>query len=41
VDGMVCHTAEEIAAALKNAGFSKVNTHHHDNKPWIAVVAKK
>ncbi len=41
VYGMVCHTAEEIAAALKNAGFSKVNTHHHDNKPWIAVVAKK
>ncbi|MCR5269257.1 MAG: class I SAM-dependent methyltransferase [Lachnospiraceae bacterium] len=41
VDGMVCHTAEEIAAALKNAGFSKVTPHHHENKPWIAVVAKK
>ncbi len=41
VDGMKCHTAEEIAAALKNAGFSKVETHHHENKPWIAVVAKK
>ncbi len=41
VDGMKCHTTEEIAAAMKNAGFSKVTTDHHSDKPWIAVVAKK
>ncbi|MCR5451099.1 MAG: class I SAM-dependent methyltransferase [Lachnospiraceae bacterium] len=41
IDGMKCHTAEEIELALKNAGFSKVKTDHHKSKPWITVIAKK
>ncbi len=41
IDGMKNYTAEDIAAALKEAGFSKVKTDHHKNKPWIAVLARK
>ncbi|MBQ5966973.1 MAG: class I SAM-dependent methyltransferase [Clostridiales bacterium] len=41
IDGMHCYTAYEIDAALKNAGFLDVNVTHHENKPWISVVAKK
>jgi len=41
IDGMKCHTVEEIETALKAAGFSKVKAHHHRSKPWIAVTAKK
>ena len=41
IDGMKCHTAEEIESALKNAGFSKVKSVHHKSKPWITVIARK
>ena len=41
IDGMKNHTVEEIAAALKEAGFSKVKSFHHKSKPWITVIAKK
>ena len=41
IDGMTCHTVEEIESALKGAGFSKVKTYHHERKPWITVIAKK
>jgi len=41
IDGMKCHTAEEIEEALKSVGFSKVKSTHHANKPWICVIAKK
>ncbi|MCR5222654.1 MAG: class I SAM-dependent methyltransferase [Lachnospiraceae bacterium] len=41
IDGMKCHTVEEIESALKNAGFGKVRADHHKNKPWITVIAKK
>ncbi|MCR4831094.1 MAG: methyltransferase domain-containing protein [Pseudobutyrivibrio sp.] len=41
IDGMKCHTVEEIEVALIKAGFSKVNTNHHETKPWIAVIAEK
>ncbi len=41
IDGMKCHTAEEIEEALKSAGFSKVKSTHHANRPWICVIAKK
>jgi hypothetical protein len=41
IDGMKNHTVEEIESALKEAGFSKVKTDHHKNKPWITVLAKK
>ena len=41
IDGMKCHTAEEIESALKAAGFKKVKTVHHNKKPWITVLARK
>ena len=41
IDGMKCHTVEEIESALKNAGFSKIKSDHHKSKPWITVIARK
>jgi len=41
IDGMKCHTIEDIEKALKEAGFSKVKADHHPAKPWITVLAKK
>ncbi|MCR4951054.1 MAG: class I SAM-dependent methyltransferase [Solobacterium sp.] len=41
IDGMKNHTAEEIEAALKNAGFREVLSFHHPSKPWLTVLAKK
>ncbi len=41
IDGMKCHTIKEIETALKNAGFTKVISHHHESKPWITVLARK
>jgi SAM-dependent methyltransferase len=41
IDGMKNHTVEEIAAALRAAGFGDVKSDHHPSKPWITVLAKK
>ena len=41
IEGMKCHTIEEIEPALRTAGFSKVKADHHKNKPWIVVIAKR
>ena len=41
IDGMKTYTAEDITAALMEAGFSKVKTDHHKNKPWLTVLARK
>ena len=41
IEGMKCHTIDEIEVALRSAGFSKVRSDHHKNKPWITVIAKK
>jgi hypothetical protein len=41
IDGMKCHTVEEIESALKQAGFGRIKTDHHRNKPWITVLARK
>ena len=41
IEGMKCHTIEEIEDALKTAGFSKVKSDHHKSKPWITVIAGK
>ena len=41
IEGMKCHTIIEIETALKNAGFTKVSSHHHESKPWITVLARK
>ena len=41
IEGMKCHTVQEIESALKTAGFSSVKSDHHKTKPWIAVTARK
>lgn len=41
IEGMKTYTVEQIESALKAAGFSKVKTDHHKNKPWITVLARK
>ena len=41
IDGMTAYTADEIKAALIEAGFSDVAVNHHPSKPWIAVLATK
>ena len=41
IEGMKNHTVEEIEAALKAAGFSKVKSDHHPSRPWITVLARK
>lgn len=41
IEGMKCHTIEEIDEALKSAGFSEVKSDHHKSKPWITVIARK
>ena len=41
IEGMKNHTAEEIEAALKAAGFSEVTSDHHPSKPWITVLARR
>ena len=41
IEGMKCHTIEEIESALISAGFSEVKSDHHKSKPWITVVARK
>ncbi len=41
IEGMKCHTAEQLETALKSAGFSKVTSVHHPSRPWITVIAGK
>ena len=41
IDGMKNYTPQEIEAALKAAGFSRMEIDHHPTKPWIAVLARK
>ena len=41
IDGMKNYTTQQIEAALKAAGFSRVETDHHPTKPWITVLARK
>ncbi len=41
IDGMKVYTDEQIAGALKTAGFSDIKTVHHPSKPWMTVLAQK
>ena len=41
IAGMKCYTAEQLEAALRAAGFTKVMCDHHPSKPWITVLAQK
>jgi hypothetical protein len=38
---MKTYTRKEIKEALFAAGFSDAGAFHHENKPWIAVLARK
>ncbi len=41
IEGMKCHTIEEIKTALETAGFTDISSYHHKSRPWITVIAKK
>ena len=41
VGGMKTYNREQLTDALKAVGFSKVESYHHESKPWIAVLAEK
>ena len=41
IDGMKTYTDKQIEEALKKAGFSRVESNHHDSRPWLAVIAEK
>jgi len=41
IEGMKCHTSQQLEEALKAAGFGEVTCDHHPSRPWIAVIAKK
>jgi ubiquinone/menaquinone biosynthesis C-methylase UbiE len=41
IDGMRCYTIDEISAALKSSGFSKIQSDHHPEKAWITIIAIK
>ena len=41
IDGMNYYTHEQLTDVLRAAGFSKIRTRHHKNRPWITVLAEK
>lgn len=41
IDGMNLYTGEKIKALLENAGFTDIEIHQHDSKPWLNVTARK
>lgn len=41
IDGMKCHTVEELSSALKASGFSSITVDRYPNKSWITAVAEK
>ena len=41
IEGMHCHTAEELRQTLLRCGFSDVRICHHPSRPWICLVATK
>ena len=41
IDGLRLYKFEEMEAALKEIGFSKVEKIHHEIEPWLMVIATK
>ena len=41
VEGMRVYTAEQICAALKQAGFSEPECHEEGKKHWLCILARK
>ncbi len=41
IDGMNLYTGEDLKALLEKAGFTDIQIHAHDSKPWLNVTARK
>lgn len=41
IDGMNLYTGEDIKTLLEKAGFTDIEIHTHDSKPWLNVTARK
>ena len=41
IEAMNTYTPEEIEAALKEAGFRKIHTEHHESHSWLVIAAEK
>lgn len=41
IDGMHLCTGNDLKELLENAGFTDVQIHEHDSKPWLNVTARK
>ncbi|MBR2134450.1 MAG: class I SAM-dependent methyltransferase [Eubacterium sp.] len=41
IDGMNLYTGEDLKALLENAGFTDIEIHAHNSKPWLNVTARK
>lgn len=41
IKAMNVYTPEEIEEALRSAGFTEIQTEHHESHSWVVVIAKK
>lgn len=41
IDGLRLYKSEEMEAALKEVGFSRIEKIHHEIEPWLMVIATK
>ena len=41
IDGMNLYTGEDLKALLEKAGFTDIEIHAHESKPWLNVTARK
>ena len=41
IDGMNLYTGDDLKKLLESAGFTDIEIHQHDEKPWLNVTAKK
>jgi ubiquinone/menaquinone biosynthesis C-methylase UbiE len=41
IDGMNLYTGADLKVLLENAGFTDIEIHAHESKPWLNVTARK
>lgn len=41
IDGMNLYTGDDLKKLLESGGFTDIEIHQHDEKPWLNVTAKK
>ena len=41
IDGMNLYTGEDLKTLLEKAGFTDIEIHAHESKPWLNVTARK